>query len=325
MARERSFTDQQIINAVSQLIIDGKNINGTSLRNQIGVGRPTALMSAYEELKEKGLIETPQLAVVESTEIKHQVLPPEIADQASIMLADIERMIHSINDHAHFTVEQRLNSAINEANVRASEAAKREADSLEQQNKAFEQLEDALDDIDELTEKMGLIQQELHQLKTKYELSENNRQNAEQANTELKHQLNANEKQLSELQLKNQELEQLNTQLNTQLISAQKEIDSLNANAISSVQTVQNIEKLNAKLEGQLQLTTSSLDQAKQELTNSSQTILSLEKLKTEHTTLINSMQNAVKEKNKELEGQRVRIDRLIEENTNLIKNTPMK
>ncbi|MGR5465226.1 hypothetical protein ACPV5G_20005 [Photobacterium damselae] len=324
MARERSFTEQQIINAVSQLIIDGKNINGTSLRNQIGVGRPTALMSAYEELKEKGLIETPQLDVVESTEIKHQVLPPEIADQASVMLADIERMIHSINDHAHFTVEQRLNNAINEANVRASEAAKREADSLEQQNKAFEQLEDALDDIDELTEKMGLIQQEMNQLKTQYELSENNRQNAEQANTELKRQINVNEEQLSELQSKNQELEQKNTQLNTQLISAQKEIDSLNANAISSAQTVQNLEKLNAKLEGQLQLTTSSLDQAKQELTNSSQTILSLEKLKTEHTTLINSMQNAVKEKNKELEGQRVRIDRLIEENTNLIRNTPM-
>ncbi|MGI2799234.1 hypothetical protein ACRTC3_11570 [Photobacterium damselae] len=196
--------------------------------------------------------------------------------------------------------------------------------SLEQQNKAFEQLEDALDDIDELTERMGLIQQELNALKTKYELSENNRQNAEQANTELKHQVSINEKQLSELQSKNQELEQKNTQLNTQLVSAQKEIDSLNTNSISSAQTVQNLEKLNAKLDGQLQLITSSLDQSKQELTNNNQTILSLEKLKTEHTTLINSMQNAIKEKNQELEGQRVRVDRLIEENTNLIKNTPM-
>lgn len=107
-------------------VLQSKNINGTSLRNQIGVGRPTALMNAYEELKEKGLIETPQVDIVESNEIKHQVLPPEIADQTAIVLADIERMIHSINDHAHFTVEQRLNGAINEANVRASEAAKRE-------------------------------------------------------------------------------------------------------------------------------------------------------------------------------------------------------
>ncbi len=324
MARERSFTDQQIISAVSQLMMDGKNINGTSLRNQIGVGRPTALMSAYEELKEKGLIETPQLDIVESAEIKHQVLPPEIADRTAIVLADIEQMIHHINDHAHFTVEQRLNSAINEANIRASEAAKREADSLEQQNKAFEQLEDALDDIDELTEKMELIQQELNELKTKYELAENNRQNAEQANTELKYQVNVNEKLLSEFKSKNQELEQKNTQLNTQLTSAQKDIDSLNANSITSAKTIQNLEKLNAKLEGQLQLTTSSLDQAKQEIISNNQTIISLEKLKTEHTTLISSMQNAIKEKNKELEGNRVRIDRLIEENTNLIRNTPM-
>lgn len=324
MARERTFTEQQIIGAVTQLMIDGKNINGTSLRNHIGAGRPSALMSAYEELKEKGMIETPQLDIVEQTEIKHQVLPPEIADQASIVLADIERMIHNINDLAHFTVEQRLNNAINEANIRASEAAKREADSLDQQNKAFEQLEDALDEIDNMTEKMEQLQQEINELRTKYELSENNRKNIELVNNDLKHQDHENKNKISELQSNNQILEQTNTQLDTELLSAKKDIDELKSKAITKSNKIKDLEKNNSKLDGQLSILTTSLEHDKQEILNLNQMVLSLEKQKSEHNTIIDSMNKSFKEKNEELKEQRIRIDKLIEENTNLIKNTPL-
>ncbi|MDA0126109.1 hypothetical protein OH459_26300 [Vibrio sp. MM46] len=34
MARERAFSDQQVIEAANALLVEGKNINGTSLRNK---------------------------------------------------------------------------------------------------------------------------------------------------------------------------------------------------------------------------------------------------------------------------------------------------
>ncbi|WP_256896383.1 hypothetical protein [Vibrio alginolyticus] len=59
MARERAFSDQQVVEAANALLVEGKNINGTSLRNKIGTGRPSALMAsntlllivAYEKIK----------------------------------------------------------------------------------------------------------------------------------------------------------------------------------------------------------------------------------------------------------------------------------
>jgi hypothetical protein len=51
MARERVFSDQQVIEAASALLVEGKNINGSSLRNKIGTGRLSALMSVFKTLR----------------------------------------------------------------------------------------------------------------------------------------------------------------------------------------------------------------------------------------------------------------------------------
>ncbi|OCH37814.1 DNA-binding protein [Aliivibrio fischeri] len=166
MARERAFSDNQVVDAANALLVEGKNINGTSLRNKIGTGRPSALMAAYNKLKEDGDILVPSVPDLSEQTIVHQELPPEVAEMMSIMLGDVERLIHQINDHAHYTVEQRLNKAIAEANERAASAAKREAESIQEQDKAFEQLEDAFEEINELREQLATSQQEINQLNT---------------------------------------------------------------------------------------------------------------------------------------------------------------
>ncbi|MCV3265171.1 hypothetical protein OGZ01_32035 [Vibrio harveyi] len=93
------------ISAKSSINVEGKNINGTSLRNKIGTGRPSALMSAFKELEGSGQILAPMLPDSTEQAITHQELPPEIAERLSVMLGDVEQLVHQINDHAHYTVE----------------------------------------------------------------------------------------------------------------------------------------------------------------------------------------------------------------------------
>ena len=116
MARERGWNDEQVIEAANLLLVEGKNINGTSLRNKVGEGRPSALMNTYERLEREGLILAPTVPDTTEQTLVHQELPPEVSEKLSVMLADVEHLVHQINDHAHYTVEQRLNNAIAEAN-----------------------------------------------------------------------------------------------------------------------------------------------------------------------------------------------------------------
>jgi len=160
MARERAFTDKQVTEAGSALLMEGKNINGTSLRNKIGAGRPSSLMEVYQSLKESGQILAPSVTTNVEPAISRQELPPEVADMLSVILGDVEKLVRKINDRAHFTVEQRLNSKMREANERVASAAKREAESLQEQDKAFEKLEDALDEKSSLQSKITDLEKE---------------------------------------------------------------------------------------------------------------------------------------------------------------------
>ncbi|WP_447046356.1 hypothetical protein [Vibrio parahaemolyticus] len=126
---EKELSDLQVKEAANALLsLKVKTFDGTSLRNKIGTGRPSALMSAFKALEDSGEILAPMLPDSNEQTIVHQELPPEIAERLSLMLGDVEQLVHQINDHAHYTVEQRLNQAIAEANERAANAAKREAE-----------------------------------------------------------------------------------------------------------------------------------------------------------------------------------------------------
>ena len=89
MARERAFSDQQVIEAANALLVEGKNINGTSLRNKIGTGRPSVLMSVFKALEDSGEILAPMLPDSTEQTITHQELPPEIAERLLVMLNNL--------------------------------------------------------------------------------------------------------------------------------------------------------------------------------------------------------------------------------------------
>lgn len=221
MARERVFSDQQIIEAANALLVEGKNINGTSLRNKIGTGRPSALMSAFKALENSGEILAPMLPDSTEQTITHQELPPEIAERLSVMLGDVEQLVHQINDHAHYTVEQRLNQAIAEANERAANAAKREAESIQEQDKAFEQLEDALEANTDLQEQLKLEHKESSRLNAALNVAQSETKAALDTVLERDDRLAEMQKQITSMQ------KQLNT-AESDKAKAQGQVESLN-------------------------------------------------------------------------------------------------
>ncbi|MDK9754902.1 DNA-binding protein [Vibrio sp. D173a] len=251
MARERVFSDQQVIEAANALLVEGKNINGTSLRNKIGTGRPSALMSAFKALEDSGEILAPMLPDSTEKTITHQELPPEIAERLSVMLGDVEQLVHQINDHAHYTVEQRLNQAIAEANERAANAAKREAESIQEQDRAFELLEDVLEANTDLQELLKKEHKENSQLNAALNVAKNETKAALDTISERDERLADMQKQITTMQ------KQLNTaesdkakaqgqveQLVKQLGEKSVEMVELNAN-------LKNSEKELGSLQGQ--------------------------------------------------------------------------
>jgi chromosome segregation ATPase len=200
MARERGFTDEQIIAAADQLAAAGKNINGSSLRAIIGVGRPKNLIDTYENLMKNGVIQVKNEVVDTAQEMVHQELPPEIADMRSVVLGDVDSMINRINDLAHHTVEQRLNGAIKEANKRAADAAIREAESVKEQEKAFDQVEDVLDTVDAVNKEKEILNNLKTQLKSSLDISLSETKSAEKTITERDQRIGAAGKQLNEAQ-----------------------------------------------------------------------------------------------------------------------------
>ena len=200
MARKREVTEDQVLKAANDLAVEGKNINGTSLRRKLERGRPNVLMEMYNALKENGEILAPAEPDQAQQPMVQQELPPEVSEKLSVMLADIELLVRQINDHAHNIVEQRLNNAIAEANERAASAAKREAESIEEQDKAFEDLEDALESIDELNDTVSQVKAECAHVNAALDVARSETKAALDTVAERDARLAKQQQQLSEMQ-----------------------------------------------------------------------------------------------------------------------------
>lgn len=171
MARDRGFSIEDVKKAATELLAEGKNINGTSLRKKIGTGRPSALIAAYSELLDKGAISIP--AQIDKAEpIKRRELPQDVNDQLSSLLEQASEMVHQINDYANHLAELRLNNAVLEATEAAANATLKVEESLAQQADAFEANEDLKDEIESLKGRLQSANDEISQLKIdKVELS----------------------------------------------------------------------------------------------------------------------------------------------------------
>ncbi|MCW8349051.1 DNA-binding protein [Vibrio sp. ZSDZ65] len=265
MARDRSFTDNDIIDAVRQLNETGRNINKTSLRSVIGKGRPATLYSTYTELLEQGKIEQ-ELSLPAEPESKTHELPPEISEIAAVVLSDIEAMIHRVNDAAHNIVEGRLNKAIENAKAQSIEAGER-VQSIEQELEvAYNTIEDSNEALEQKDNKIINLERSESSLQSQV-------QNLNNKLLEREDRIIGLNEEVSRLGALTKTLEESLSQIRTSLAAkhasleaTEKENSELSKKVIKLEKDLSSSGKKVANVEGQLEVKEKQLVELKQEL-----------------------------------------------------------
>ena len=253
MARARSFTDEDIIQAARKLHSEGKNINQTNLRLEIGAGRPSALFTAYEGLINDGVIKAEPLAselIEAAPEMEAKPLPAEVQEGLANTLEQIEKMVRFCNDKAHVLNENRVAAEIKKARLNAESA---DAKSEELSNQLEVQL-DALAVVeekrDELTEQLTNAKADLTDLKSELSTfkvtcerltTENNSLKIE--NKQSRDTVTANK---TELSLINRQLDEAKTTI-AEITAAKAEVDDKLAR---NEQSLSDLKKQHEALQG---------------------------------------------------------------------------
>lgn len=164
MGRHKKFAREDVINAAETLLTNGKQITASSLRGIIGCGRPENIYELYLQLNEEGVIKLPESDSSAKVKLVTHDLPPEIGERLPVFLADIEAMVHDINNYAHQIVERRLNSALSEANLRVEQADNREKEAVKQLEIAYNDLEDSAEIIEKQEDEITKLQKQVESL-----------------------------------------------------------------------------------------------------------------------------------------------------------------
>ncbi|MFD1006775.1 hypothetical protein [Oceanisphaera ostreae] len=173
IGRKKSYTEQDIVEAVQVLLDNGKAINANSLCVTIGRGRPDNIYADYQKMVENGMLQLADkqqdTALVEKS-IETKPLPQKVIDKISDMKNELEVMIRLCNDEAYYTQEQRVTSEIKKSRheVEIAQLAVQEADS--DLYNTLLKLEVSEEKYEVLTEQLTEAQDELKQAKE--ELSE---------------------------------------------------------------------------------------------------------------------------------------------------------
>lgn len=121
----------------------------------------------YLQLNEEGVIKLPESDSSAKVKLVTHDLPPEIGERLPVFLADIEAMVHDINNYAHQIVERRLNSALSEANLRVEQADNREKEAVKQLEIAYNELEDSAEIIERQEDEISKLQKKIESLTQK--------------------------------------------------------------------------------------------------------------------------------------------------------------
>lgn len=167
MGRYKKFAKEDVINAAETLLTTGKQITASSLRGIIGCGRPENIYEMYLQLNEEGAIKLPESDSNAKVKLVTHDLPPEIGERLPVFLADIEAMVHDINNYAHQIVERRLNSALSEANLRVEQADNREKEAVKHLEIAYNDLEDSAEIIEKQEDEIAKLQKQVESLTNK--------------------------------------------------------------------------------------------------------------------------------------------------------------
>lgn len=244
MARARSFTDEQVIEAVSNLRHSGTPINRTNLRLEIGKGRPSAIWDVYTQLVESKIIDPEQekLEVVEvSPELKSQPLPSEVEDGLQMALGEVERMIRFCNDQAHNIHEQRVAKEISDSRKAREVAEQKEREATTKLESTLEVLGATEENYDELKEKAQQTERELETCKGQFDAEQKNNKKLEQGVNSLTIKCEEQTKLINEQQFKldtlsaelekaniaGSELNQRNSELSEQVVRSEESVKHL--------------------------------------------------------------------------------------------------
>ncbi|MFL7013689.1 DNA-binding protein [Enterovibrio norvegicus] len=230
MARVRAFTDEDVIDAANALLREGKNINGTQLRNRVGSGRPEKLYEVYQKLVADKQINTEDLSAPTVNDV---ALPAEVLEMKGDVIKLLNTMITNINNQAHRNAEKYFMGIVKEAESTALSAEARMNDMELEMTRAFEQVEDANDALEELNTKYKTVVDELEvsqtALSTATQQIEGMRKDAERmtrnlenvtteldiTNSSLTKERETNQSLKQDAQYRNTEIEALNTALKT--------------------------------------------------------------------------------------------------------------
>lgn len=276
VGRPKSYTEQDIVNAVKSISEKGKKVTGSLLRMKINKGRPDSLLSDYEQLVEDGKIvqvdkQKDLTAVI--VEIEHKPLPSEIADCLSAGQSQLESIVRQCNDNAHNIHEQRVANEIKKsrhevevAQLELQEISKDLDESLlgqgiveEERDDLVEQLTKAKDELKQAKEVLSSIIKERDDLLKDNEILNVFRVEGTRSITAMKTQLELKDQQFIEaksefkqeivdrstantqLAEKLAKVEQAHEHLTAQNQSGAKELDKLKLHASKQVATAQEL------------------------------------------------------------------------------------
>lgn len=267
MANSRTFTDQDIVEAVNQIQESGKKVTANALRRIIGSGRPSTLYATYEQLLENGMMSNlPQEIESDNATIESYELPNEIKEELDAGLHAISNMVARCNDLAHNVVEQRLNKAIDEAKDARIKAENAVAEAESNESAAWDEvetltskLEDEKESNMELNKRLVAIEAELNSTKEKNQELSNSIAQKEEENANLK----TSESTLStELNTTKGKLEVLSTELE----GKKSELKEAAANISASKARESELSQALGRVEGELVSTKEKLEVALSDL-----------------------------------------------------------
>ncbi|EGR0997145.1 hypothetical protein EHJ37_19670 [Vibrio parahaemolyticus] len=296
MARPKSYTDKDVIEAAKSLVKAGVEPSGWRIREIFGRGKISAIQSDLDRLIESGeiVLATEKKQEVAETEGEseqvHAELPLEILDAYKLIESDLSQALMNIvvrmNDASHAHHEQLTRARLKEATSATEAAIEAKAKAEEEVARILNSSNDAIDKLEtELEELYGRIDQ------FEIQVSDLNESKSElsMTNGKLEAAINTIAEKLQQVEAENESLKQqlsesnkANTVLDTELKTALKANDKMESQVttlttkleqstsdLSEAKTeLKASEKQNKKLETQVTALTTKLEKSGTELSD---------------------------------------------------------
>lgn len=314
LKRNTKFSEQDIIDAARALNQAQKPINGSSLRKQIGFGRPDKLFEVYQSLVDQKVISTLNDL---STSKSPTPLPAHAIELKHQLIDTLDICIHRINEAAVISAEKKYTDLIAGASEKRQELEEQLTQLNHDLEAAFNEIEDVKEGRDMLaienqrlntllSEAQDEIQNHEHrtlEMVKQLEILSSSLKKSESDNFLLQSALEDEKREVITLKTLSHERQEQLEQVRKDLANTQQMYDELRVEHARSEADLLHVKKEKKHLEGQLSGALDTLDMRNDELTN--------ERVKSERANAICS----------ELKDQITQLEVSIESATTVSKN----